>query len=116
MSTTCTALVIPVRLNEAIRTVALDATPGVLQGLVGGHLESVSRGDWHVYLNAEGHSMNLPPNIRAAQLIHEAGLDLSDATRGTAVFLGRTQRGGEADVPEHLLRRAAEMFGSPLAA
>jgi hypothetical protein len=116
MSTTCMALVIPARLNEALRTVALDATPEGLQGLVGGHLESVSRGDWHVYLNAEGYSMNLPPNIRAAQLIHEAGLDLSDAARGTAVFLGRTERGGEADVPEHLLRRAAEMFGSPMAA
>lgn len=116
MSTICTALVIPARLSEAPRTVALDATPDTLQRLVGGHLESVSRGDWHVYLNAEGHLMNLPPNIRAAQLIHEAGLDLSDAARGTAVFLGRTGRGAESNVPEHLLRRAAEMFGSPLAA
>ena len=116
MSTTCTALVIPARLGEALRTMNIDATPDTLQGLVGGHLESVSRGDWHVYLNAEGHMMNLPPNFRAAQLIHEAGIDLFDAARGTAVFLGRTGRGGEADVPEHLLRRAAEMFGSPLAA
>lgn len=116
MSTTCIALVIPARLGEALRTMPLEATTDTLQRLVGGHLESVSRGDWHVYLNAEGHIMNLPPNIRAAQLIREAGLDLSDAARGTAVFLGRTERGGEADVPEHLLRRAAEMFGSPLAA
>jgi hypothetical protein len=116
MSTTCTALVIPARLGEAVRIMALDATPDTLRRLVAGHLESVSRGDWHVYLNADGHFMNLPPNIRAAQLIHEAGLDLSDAARGTAVFLGRTGGGGEADVPEHLLRRATEMFGSPLAA
>ena len=43
MSTTCTALVIPVRLNEALRTVVIGATPDVLQELVGGHLESVSR-------------------------------------------------------------------------
>jgi len=81
MSTTCTALVIPARLGEAVRIMALDATPDTLRRLVAGHLESVSRGDWHVYLNADGHFMNLPPNIRAAQLIHEAGLDLSDAAR-----------------------------------
>lgn len=116
MSTTCIALVIPAGLGEPLRTMTLGATSDTLQRLVGGHLESVSRGDWHVYLNAEGHLMELPQNIRAAQLLREEGLDLSDAARGTAVFLGRTGHGGETDVPEHLLRRVAEMFGSPLAA
>jgi hypothetical protein len=116
MYTIFTALIIPVRISEPLRVEQIDTALTSLQQLVGGDIESVTRGDWHVYLNAEGHLMNLPANIRAAQLIREAGLDLSDAARGTAVFLGRTERGGEADVPEHLLRRAAEMFGSPLAA
>ena len=52
MSTTCIALVIPAGLGEPLRTMTLEATTDTLQRLVGGHLESVSRGDWHVYLNA----------------------------------------------------------------
>jgi hypothetical protein len=116
MSTTCTALIIPAQLNDAVRVTTIDAKLDTLQNLVGGHIESVSRGDWHVYLNAEGHMLNLPPNLRAASLMHEVGLDLADAARGVAVFLGRTEQGYEADVPAHLIRRAEYLFGAPHAA
>jgi hypothetical protein len=98
-----------------MRIEQVEADLQALEALVGGPLESVIRGDWHVYLNAESVTMLLPVNFRAGQLMHECGLDL-DGIRGTAVFLGRGEHGAEADIPEHLARLAEELFGSPLAA
>ena len=112
---TYTALVVPASTSEPMRIEQVEADPQALEAMVGGPLESVIRGDWHVYLNAEGVTMLLPVNFRAGQLTHECGLDL-DGVRGTAVFLGHGDHGAEADIPEHLARLAEELFGSPLAA
>ncbi|UUL76080.1 hypothetical protein NG819_19305 [Pseudarthrobacter sp. Fe7] len=112
-SRTYTALVVPACTSEPIRIEQVD--PQTLEALVGGPLESVIRGDWHVYLNAESVTMRLPANFRAGQLMHECGLDL-DGIRGTAVFLGRGEHGAEADIPDHLPRLVEELFGAPLAA
>ncbi|MEV8146935.1 hypothetical protein AB0O52_02160 [Arthrobacter sp. NPDC080073] len=52
------------------------AVPFLSRGLwrlLGGGAESISRGDWHVYLNARGSLLNLQPNLRAAQLAGDAG-------------------------------------------
>jgi len=112
---TYTALVVPASNSEPMRTEQVTADLHALEALVGGPLESVIRGDWHVYLNVESLTLLLPVNYRAGQLMHECGLDL-DGIRGTAVFLGRGEHGAEADIPEHLARLAEELFGSPLAA
>ncbi|MET3948720.1 hypothetical protein ABIB49_003445 [Arthrobacter sp. UYCu512] len=81
-----------------------------------GRDESITRGDWNVYLNAEGTIINLPPNLRARHLMHECGLYLAGTARGQPVLLGRDAHGRDADVPEHLVRLAEELFGAPLAA
>jgi len=114
-SRTYTALVVPAANSEPIRIGQVDPDPHALEALVGGPLESVIRGDWHVYLNAESVTMLLPVNFRAGQMMHECGLDL-DGIRGTAVFLGRGEHGAEADIPDHLARLAGELFGAQLAA
>lgn len=116
MNTPCTALIIPDQLNQPVRLEPLDPTLENLQRLVGGDVESVVRGDWHVYFNSFCRINDLPPNLRASQLMHESGLDLADVARGTVVFLGHGLHGAETDVPEYLVRRAAAVFGAPLAA
>ncbi|MGO4653046.1 hypothetical protein AB4068_15285 [Arthrobacter sp. 2RAF22] len=110
------ALIVPASLGESVILGRLDTDPAALRRLVGGDVESISRGDWHVYLNARGMILNMQPNIRAAQLAHDAGLDIADAARGTAVFLGNAGPAAESDVPAYLSRRARELFGTPLAA
>lgn len=112
---TYTALVVPASNAEPLRIEQVAADLQALEALVGGPLESVIRGDWHVYLNAESAITLLPLNVRAGQLMHECGLDLN-GIRGTAVFLGRGEHGAEADIPDHLARLAEELFGAPLAA
>ncbi|WP_285244749.1 hypothetical protein [Pseudarthrobacter sp. fls2-241-R2A-127] len=114
-SRTYTALVVPASNAEPIRMEQVGVDVPALEAMVDGPLESVIRGDWHVYLNAESAAMLLPVNYRAGQLMHECGLDL-DGIRGTAVFLGRGEHGAEADIPEHLPRLAEDLFGAPLAA
>ena len=116
MNTKFTALIIPASTEEPVRVAPIEATEPNLRKLVQGDLESVMRGDWHVYLNAEGVIRNLPLNLRAAQLTYDSGLDLAGAARGCAVFLGNDGHREETDVPEHLLKRAEELFGMPLAA
>ncbi|MDQ0862788.1 DUF3846 domain-containing protein [Arthrobacter globiformis] len=115
MNTTHTALIVPPRLGEPLRVVPV-AGPESLKDLLGGDFESVARGDWHLYLNAEGTSANLPVNLRADQLMHDCGLDLAGAARGPAVIVGRDAKGKDTSIPEHLLRLAAELFGTPQAA
>lgn len=116
MNTTCTALIVPDQLNRPVRLEPLEPSLENLQLLVDGDVESVVRGDWHVYFNSFGRIKDLPPNLRASQLMHECGLDLPDVARGTVVFLGHGLHGAETDVPEYLIRRTAAMFGAPLAA
>ncbi|MGO4805243.1 DUF3846 domain-containing protein [Arthrobacter sp. 2MCAF15] len=116
MRTAYTALIIPSQLAEPIRIESVEPGLQPLQSLVGGDIEDVTRGDWRVFLNAEGVIVNLPPNLRAAQLMDDCGLDLAGVARGTAVFLGRGDLGEEADVPEPLIRRAEEMFDTRLVA
>lgn len=115
MSTAHTALIVPPRLGEPLRVVPVEG-PDSLKDLLGGDFESVARGDWHLYLNAEGTSANLPVNLRADQLMHDCGLDLAGAARGPAVIVGRDAKGKDTSIPEHLLRLAAELFGTPQAA
>ena len=116
MTNRCTALIIPARISEPVRVETIETDQRTLQRLVGGDLETVTRGDWHVYLNAEGVIANLPVNVRAAQMMYDCGLDLSGAARGTAVLLGHGGHGEDADVPEHLVRLAEEFFGLRLVA
>ncbi|MBT2548186.1 hypothetical protein [Arthrobacter sp. ISL-65] len=62
----------------------------------------------------------VPPRLgeplRAEQLMHDCGLDLAGAARGPAIILGRDAEGKDTSIPEHLLRLAAELFGTPQAA
>ena len=115
MNATYTALIVPPRLGEPLRLEPV-AVPAGLPELLGGDFESVARGDWHLYLNAEGTSGDLPPNLRAAQLMHHCGVDLAGAARGPAVILGRDAKGRDTSVPERLLHLAAELFGATQAA
>jgi hypothetical protein len=109
------ALVVPARLSEGVTVGRLDVRLGTLQVLLGGGLECIARGDWHVYLNADHHAAELRPNLRAAQLLHDTGLDLPEVT-GTAVFLGRAEHDFDTDVPEHLIHRAEALFDTHLGA
>lgn len=116
MSTTVTVLIIPARISEPVRVETVEPSLQTLRNLVGGDIETVTRGDWDVYLNAEGVIANLPPNLRAAQLMYDCGLDLAGVARGTAVFLGHGDHGEEADAPQHLIGLAEELFFARLAA
>ena len=115
MRTICTALIVPVRTSEPVRVENIDVGRRALEDLVGGEIETVTRGDWDVYLNADGVIANLPPNLRAAELMRDCGLDLADAARGTVAFLGRGSPGEAADAPGHLIRRAEELYGRVVA-
>jgi hypothetical protein len=55
----CIALIVLARLSEAVTVANLDARHGSPEVLIGGGLESVARGDWHVYLNADQHTAGL---------------------------------------------------------
>ncbi|WP_369745647.1 hypothetical protein [Paenarthrobacter sp. AMU7] len=105
------ALYIPSRLSENVTVASLDARHTSLQIIVGGALECIARGDWQVYLNAETQTTG-PSNVRAAQLLHETGLDLP--VTGNAVFLGREGLSQDIDVPEYLIHRAEALFDTRL--
>lgn len=81
-----------------------------------GSVASIHSKDWLVYLSDEENDIPLPLNPRAEVLIREAGVALEGCIAGNAVFVGRDATGDEADVPGHLLERAAVLFGTPLAA
>jgi hypothetical protein len=55
----CFALIVLARLSEAVTVANLDARHGSPEVLLGGGLECVARGDWHVYLNADQHTAGL---------------------------------------------------------
>lgn len=116
MSTTCTALIVPARLSQPVRTEAIDACLPTLQALVEGNIEAITRGEWHAYLNEEGKIINLPANIRAGHLFRETGLYLADIFCGDVVFLGQGAHGEETDVPDYLIGLAAELFDARLSA
>jgi hypothetical protein len=116
MRSTHKALILPARTSEPVRVENVEAGLRALEDLVGGEIETVTRGDWDVYLRAEGVIGNLPLNLRAAELMRDCGLDLAGAARGTAVFLGRGSHGEQADAPEHLIRRAEDLCGDRLEA
>ncbi|MFP3581357.1 DUF3846 domain-containing protein [Arthrobacter sp. SIMBA_036] len=108
---TCTALVIPASLAEPARIETIDAGLETLQALVAGNIEAVTVDDWHFYLNEEGKIMQLAPNRRAAELMLEETGVLTDVYCGDVVLLGETADGDEADVPEHLIDTAQQLFG-----
>lgn len=86
MRTIYTALIIPARVSEPVRVEPIEPGLRTLQGLVGGDIEAVTRGDWHVYLNAEGVVACIPLNLRAAQLMYDCGIDLSGVAGGAPSF------------------------------
>jgi hypothetical protein len=49
--------------SEPVRVETIEPGLQTLRNLVGGDIESVTRGDWDAHLNAEGVSANLPPNL-----------------------------------------------------
>lgn len=102
----CIALVVPARLSEDVTAKNLDVRQGTLQALYG-PLDCIVSGDWQVYLRAD--SKNLRPNLRATQLLREAGLYLPEVT-GNAIFLGRADHGGDTDAPAHLIQLAERVF------
>ncbi|MFW0774749.1 DUF3846 domain-containing protein [Arthrobacter sp. D5-1] len=108
---TCTALIIPANLAEPARVEPINAGLDNLQTLVAGNIEAVTVDDWHFYLNEEGKIMQLAPNRRAAQLVLEETGVLADVYCGDVVVLGETADGDEADVPEHLIDTAQQLFG-----
>jgi hypothetical protein len=108
-------LIIPADNNQHLRLERLADLPIDLEHLVGGPVEGIIRGDWHVYLNAEGQASDLLPNLRATLLLRECGAD-GHLARGTAVFLGRGKHWEEADVPDHLVRLAEQHFSFARAA
>ncbi|MDR7084956.1 hypothetical protein J2X01_004276 [Arthrobacter ginsengisoli] len=116
MRTRYKALIIPARISEPVRIETIAPDQQTLESLVGGDIQAVTRGDWHVYLNAEGTITNLPPNLRAAQLMRDCGLDLAGVARGTAVFFGHGDHGEETDTPQHLIRLAEELWDTKLVA
>ncbi|WP_018762469.1 DUF3846 domain-containing protein [Arthrobacter sp. 135MFCol5.1] len=116
MSTTCTALIVPARLSQPVRTETIDASLPTLQALVEGNIEAITRGEWHAYLNEEGKIINLPANIRAGHLFRETGLYIADIFCGDVVFLGQSAHGEEADVPDYLIGLAEELFDARLSA
>jgi hypothetical protein len=114
MNTSFNALVVPARLTHPVHIRALALDMAALQRVAAGEVGLIASRDWHVYLNREG--IGPAPNVRAEVLIREAGVDLEDTVHGTAMFLGSTGHGKEADVPRHLIRLAEELFDLPLAA
>ena len=114
--TTCTALIIPADTAAPARVETIDARLDTLQALVGGNIEAVSNDDWHFYLNEEGKLLGLAPNRRAAHLVFEGTGVLTDVYCGDVVVLGDTEDGDEADVPEHLIDLAQQLFGLQQAA
>lgn len=111
MLTHLIALYIPARLSESVTVHSIDARHASLQIIVGGELESIACGDWQVYLNAETQTTG-PSNVRAVQLLHETGLDLT--VTGNTVFLGRAGLNRDTDVPEYLIHRAERLFDARL--
>jgi hypothetical protein len=61
-------------------------------------------------LNEEGKILNLEITRRAALLAFEATGILTDVYCGDAVFLGETEDGSEADVPEDLIHCAQQLY------
>jgi hypothetical protein len=76
----------------------------------GRNIEAVSGNDRHLYLNEEGKILNMEVNRRAALLVFEATRILADVYCGDAVFLGETEDGSEADVPEGLIHCAQQLY------
>ncbi|WP_353748066.1 MULTISPECIES: DUF3846 domain-containing protein [unclassified Paenarthrobacter] len=108
---TCTALIIPANLTEPARAETIHTGLETLQAYVAGNIEAVTVDDWHFYLNEEGKIMQLAPNRRVAQLVLEETGVLADVYCGDVVVLGETADGDEADVPEHLIDTAQQLFG-----
>jgi hypothetical protein len=97
MMSTIKALVVPTEGEPEVRDV--DASLSGLQSFVGGHIESTVTRDErvHGYINEEGKMLGLPYNHNATTLCR---LFPEDYIAGPAVFMGSTDDGDEADVPE----------------
>lgn len=116
MNKTVKALIVPAGLGSAPRVESIVGDLPTLQELIGGDIEAVTFGESHVYINNEGKIHGLTANPRATFLILEAGVNFRDMFAGTAVFLGTTDDGDEADVPANLIRIAEDLFDMDLTA
>lgn len=114
MNTSFQALVVPYRLTHPVHIRPVELDPAALQRVAAGEIGFISSKDWHAYLDTEG-SRSFE-NVRAEVLIREAGVDLEETIRGTAMCLGQGSRGEDADAPRHLIRLAERLFDLPLAA
>ena len=80
-------------------TTRIEPTAATLRRLVGGPLEAVTRPGWQAYVNEDGKVLGLPVNPVATRLLFPDG---GDVIAGTAVVLGTSPTGTEADVPPGL--------------
>ena len=109
------ALIVPAPLRQPVRIERIEATLLTRQRLLEGNVEAITCNGWHVYLNDEAGSIPLPLNSRAEVLLREAGLEIEQPVRGTAVLLGHDAHGEEKDAPPHLLQLAEQLFDTALA-
>lgn len=108
MSQIITAVIIPADQSAPVRIEKIEPNLSVFQELVGGYIERVpggavagTNGQWHAYLDEEGKIKQLPLNVRATVLLHEAqSIHTWDTVNGDLVIVGTNHAGDEADAPE----------------
>jgi len=108
MSTPITAVIIPADQSAPVRIEQIEPSLSVFQELVGGYIEGVpggpvagTDGQWHAYLDEEGKIKQLPLNMRATVLLHEAqSIHSWDTVNGDLVIVGNSHNGDETDAPE----------------
>ncbi|MDQ0241441.1 hypothetical protein [Arthrobacter bambusae] len=108
------ALIVPANLSKPVRVELIDTRRTTLQVILDGDLESVTCGDWHVYVNTDAMARNLHRNLRATALLHDVGLDLAGICQRNVIFLGHNEHGYEDHVPGYLIRRAEDLFDTTL--
>lgn len=88
-----------------------DGYDGIKQALAEGHLEVLClRHDVVCYIDEDGKAKNLERNIHATFVVElmllQDGRQMlpGDYISGTAVFIGATADGEEADLPEDVIR------------
>ena len=108
MSQIITAVIIPADQSAPVRIEKIEPSLSVFQELVGGYIERVpggavagTIGQWHAYLDEEGQIKQLPLNVRATVLLHDAqSIHTWDTVNGDLVIVGNSHNGDETDAPE----------------
>ena len=108
MSQTITAVIIPADQSAPVRIEKIEPTLSVFQELVGGYIERIpggpvadTNGQWHAYLDEDGKIKQLPLNMRATVLLHDAqSIHTWDTVNGNLIIVGTSHDGEETDAPE----------------